>query len=94
MPYVAPFQTSRWVETDRQFILVQLQSAGLTAWGECTATQHCAYSYETTQTNWHLLEDFIVPILLTADIPDISDIDDIRLTAPLPPPVIPWPKLA
>ena len=71
MPYVSPFQTSRWVETDRECVLVRLRSSGLTAWGECTATQHCAYSYETTQTNWHILGDFIVPIVLQADLEDI-----------------------
>jgi o-succinylbenzoate synthase len=71
MPYVAPFQTSRWVETDRQFVVVQLESAGLTAWGECTATQHCAYSYETTKTNWHILEDFIIPSVLAGAPSDI-----------------------
>jgi o-succinylbenzoate synthase len=71
MPYVTPFQTSRWVETDREFVIVQLESEGLTAWGECTATQHCAYSYETTKTNWHILEDFIVPIVLANDLPDV-----------------------
>ncbi len=77
MPYVAPFQTSRWVETDRQFILIQLQSGGLTAWGECTATQHCAYSYETTQTNWHILEDFIIPAVFAADASDPHGIADV-----------------
>jgi len=67
MPYVTPFQTSRWVETEREFVLIQLEAEGLTAWGECTATQHCAYSYETTKTNWHILEDFIVPSVLASN---------------------------
>jgi O-succinylbenzoate synthase len=71
MPYVSPFQTSRWVEADHECIIVRLRSQGLTAWGECTATQHCAYSYETTKTNWLILEDFIVPIVLVADLEDI-----------------------
>jgi O-succinylbenzoate synthase len=72
MPYVSPFQTSRWVETDHECVLIRLQAEGLTAWGECTATQHCAYSYETTKTNWLILEDFIVPILLAADLEDVA----------------------
>jgi len=72
MPYVVPFQTSRWVETDRECVLIRLRSNSLTAWGECTATQHCAYSYETTKTNWHILEDFIIPILLASDLEDIA----------------------
>ena len=71
MPYVSPFQTSRWVETDHECVLIRLQAQGLTAWGECTATQHCAYSYETTKTNWLILEDFIVPIVLGVDLDDV-----------------------
>lgn len=73
MPYVTPFQTSRWVETDHECVLIRLRAQGLMAWGECTATQHCAYSYETTKTNWHILEDFIIPAVLAADLEDISD---------------------
>ncbi|MCC7359410.1 MAG: o-succinylbenzoate synthase [Anaerolineales bacterium] len=71
LPYVTPFQTSRWVELDRECVLVRLQADGLTAWGECVAGQNVGYSYETTKTNWHILEDFIVPAVLAADLPDV-----------------------
>lgn len=67
----APFQTSRWIETDRECVLVEARAAGLTGWGECVATQNCGYSYETTQTNWHILQDFLLPAVLGADLPDI-----------------------
>lgn len=72
MPLVAPFQTSRWVENDRECVLVELQAEGLTGWGECVATQSCTYSYETVKTNWLILEDFLLPALLGVDLPDIS----------------------
>jgi O-succinylbenzoate synthase len=71
MPYRSPFQTSRWTEHDRECVLVRLRAEGLTSWGECVAGQHCGYSYETTQTNWHVLEDFILPAVLSADLADI-----------------------
>jgi O-succinylbenzoate synthase len=71
MPYVAPFQTSRWTELDRECVIVCVQAEGITAWGECGANQNCAYSYETTKTNWHVLEDFIIPAVLAADLPDV-----------------------
>ena len=72
MPYVTPFQTSRWREVDRECVIVRLRAEGLTGWGECTATQHVGYSYETTKTNWHILEDFIVPDILGQDLPDVA----------------------
>jgi o-succinylbenzoate synthase len=71
LPYVTPFQTSRWTELDRECVLVRLQAGGLSAWGECVAGQNVGYSYETTKTNWHILEDFIVPAVLAADVADV-----------------------
>ena len=71
LPYVAPFQTSRWTETDHECVLVRLRAGGLTAWGECSAGPDCAYSYETTKTNWHILEDFLAPAVLAADLADV-----------------------
>ena len=71
IPYVAPFQTSRWIETDHECVLVRLRADGLTAWGECSAGPDCAYSYETTKTNWHILEDFLAPAVLAADLDDV-----------------------
>jgi O-succinylbenzoate synthase len=71
LPYVTPFQTSRWTEYDRECVLVRLRAGGLTAWGECVAGQNVGYSYETTKTNWHILEDFIVPAVLKANPEDV-----------------------
>jgi len=73
LPYVSPFQTSRWTEYDRECVLVRLRAGGLTAWGECVAGQNVGYSYETTKTNWHILEDFIVPAVLAADLEGIPE---------------------
>lgn len=71
LPYVSPFQTSRWVENDHECVLVRLQAGGLTAWGECVANAEPSYSYETIKTNWHILEDFLIPAVLGADLEDI-----------------------
>jgi O-succinylbenzoate synthase len=71
LPYLAPFQTSRWVETDHECLLVRLHAGGLTAWGECVAGPEPAYSYETTKTNWHILEDFLIPSVLGAGLEDV-----------------------
>jgi o-succinylbenzoate synthase len=71
LPYLAPFQTSRWVENDHECLLVRLHAGGLTAWGECVAGAEPGYSYETTKTNWHILEDFIIPSVLAANLDDV-----------------------
>ena len=41
MPLVAPFETSFGRTTDRECILVSVQSEGLTGWGECVADRDC-----------------------------------------------------
>ncbi|HEX6269225.1 MAG TPA: o-succinylbenzoate synthase, partial [Anaerolineales bacterium] len=73
MPLVAPFETSFGRETDRQCVLITLQADGLTGYGECVASREPGYSYETTGTAWHILKDFIAPLLLGKDISGISD---------------------
>ncbi len=73
MLYKSPFQTSRWIEYDRECVIVQAQAEGLTGWGECVAGQIPSYSYESTKTNWHILEDFLVPAVLAADLQDVAD---------------------
>ena len=73
MPLVAPFETSFGRETVRECILVTLQADGLTGYGECVASRDPGYSYETTGTAWHILKDFIAPLVLGKDIKDAED---------------------
>ncbi len=72
LPYVTPFQTSRWTELDHECIIIRARAEGLTGWGECCAPRDPAYSYETVKTNWLILEDFIIPDVLSADLPDVA----------------------
>ena len=73
MPLVAPFETSFGRETDRQCILITLRAAGLTGYGECVATRDPGYNYETTGTAWHILKEFVAPLILGKDVPDAED---------------------
>src|SRR5512147_2169704 len=73
MPLVAPFETSFGRETDRQCVLITLQSEGLTGYGECVATRDPGYNYETAGTAWHILKDFVAPLLLGQDVVDAAD---------------------
>lgn len=73
MPLVSPFETSFGRETDRQCIIVTLQAEGLTGYGECVASRDPGYSYETTGTAWHILKEFIAPLILGQDITNAED---------------------
>jgi len=73
MPLVAPFETSFGRTTDRECILITLHSEGLTGYGECVADRDPGYSSETTGTAWHILKDFLAPIILRQDIKDAAD---------------------
>jgi len=71
----SPFQTSFGTEVERECIVVSIHGDGLTGWGECVASRGFTgegspqldwslYSYETTQTAWHILRDFLIPQIL------------------------------
>ena len=52
MPLAHPFETSFGVTTGRRILLVEIESDGLTAWGECVAGEHPYYSDESIDTAW------------------------------------------
>ena len=73
MHLVAPFETSFGVETDEEHIIVRVDGDGVTGWGECPAGAEPFYSYETTQTAWHILRDFLIPAVLHQHIASIDE---------------------
>jgi len=73
MPLVAPFETSFGREVERECIVIEIQSEGLRGWGECVATRDPGYNYETVGTAWHILKDFIVPLILRQTVQDADD---------------------
>ena len=73
MPLVAPFETSFGRETDRECVILTVQSEGLTGYGECVASREPGYNYETIGTAWHILKDFIAPLVLGQDVKDALD---------------------
>jgi O-succinylbenzoate synthase len=73
MPLVAPFETSFGREVNRECIIIAIQSEGLTGWGECVADQTPGYNYETVGTAWHIIKDYIAPLVLGKDIKDAND---------------------
>jgi O-succinylbenzoate synthase len=64
LPLVRPFQTSSSRKVHLDHILVQLTADGVTGWGECASPSDPYYCPETTETCWHILRDFLTPLVL------------------------------
>jgi o-succinylbenzoate synthase len=71
MELVSPFETSLGVELFEEHIIVRVDAGGVTGWGEVVVEPSPSYSYETLQTAWHILRDFLIPALLGKDFPDL-----------------------
>jgi O-succinylbenzoate synthase len=67
IPLVRPFETSFGVTRDRRILLVEIQSEGLTGWGECTAGEHPFFSGESTDTAWQVIVNELGPMLASAE---------------------------
>lgn len=56
-----PFEISSGTTYDRRIVLLSLECEGVLGWGECVAAETPAYAYETTDTAWHVLTEWILP---------------------------------
>jgi O-succinylbenzoate synthase len=62
---IRPFTTSSSSKTYLDHILVRVATdEGVTGWGECASPSDPYYCPETTETCWHLLKDFLGPLVL------------------------------
>jgi len=68
------FEISSGGRQDRSVIVVTVHGEGETGWGECVAAEDPAYSYETTETAWHMLRDFLAPAVVGRDLRHPSDV--------------------
>lgn len=69
MELKAPFTTSFGTFQRKELILVEVVDRdGVSGWGESVAFSAPWYSEETVKTNWHMLEDFLVPLALAEPI--------------------------
>lgn len=69
MPLLFPFETSFGRVSDKESVILAVESEGATGWGECPAAATPNYSYETVTTALHVLRDFLIPRLLAQDLP-------------------------
>src|SRR4030042_4749250 len=64
IPLVHFFETSFGRTTVRRIVLVRVDSGGATGWGEVACGEAPFYNYETPETAWHILKDFLIPHVL------------------------------
>ncbi|WP_153731010.1 o-succinylbenzoate synthase [Sporosarcina obsidiansis] len=75
MRLLHPFQTSVGTEIDKDFILVEVKSEkGISGYGESVASIVPLFHEETVQTNWHMLQDYLIPALFKASIQHPDDV--------------------
>lgn len=69
MDLKAPFTTSFGSFTVKDFLLVEaIDEDGVSGWGESVAFLAPWYNEESLKTNWHMIEDFLLPLLFQAPI--------------------------
>ena len=73
LPLVTPFATSFGSIDHKECILVELHAEGLVGYGESAVERDPGYNYETTGTAWHILKDFVAPLILGQDVVDAAD---------------------
>jgi O-succinylbenzoate synthase len=64
LPLVRFFETSFGRVDERVFLLVTVEGEGATGVGECVADANPFYSAETTRTAWHIISEFLAPLVL------------------------------
>jgi len=73
----SPFETSFGTMQDRRILLVEVVADGVTGWGEVTAVETPSYNSETTDTAWHVISNFIGPVLPGRDLASASEFPDL-----------------
>jgi O-succinylbenzoate synthase len=74
LPLVSPFETSFGKTSLRRIVLVQAEVDGVTGWGESTAGEGPFYSYETVETAWLILRDYVWPLLKGREFASASEV--------------------
>lgn len=73
MELISPFITSTGISKEEEHIIIKVDGEGLTGWGECVAQANPFYTYETVQTAWHILEDFLIPAIIGKQLFDVDE---------------------
>lgn len=73
-----PFTTSFGSFKDKEFLLLEAKDEkGTIGWGECVAFDTPWYTEETVKTCWHMLEDFLIPLILHKEITHPDEVSEL-----------------
>ena len=73
-----PFTTSFGTFQTKEFILLEAtDESGTVGYGESVAFDTPWYNEETFKTNWHMLEDFLIPMLLGKELAHPDEVSEL-----------------
>ncbi len=75
MPLVHFFETSFSRTYTRDIVVVEVQSDGLSGWGEITAGENPFYNEEWTVSAWAIARDYVAPRILRRELASALDVD-------------------
>src|SRR5262245_32280602 len=74
MPLVHFFETSFSRTYKRDIVLVEVECAGATGWGEVTAGENPFYNEEWTESAWLVLRDYAAPRVIGRELRGPEDV--------------------
>src|SRR5580658_4980721 len=74
---LSPFETSFGKTELRRILLVEADVDGVQGWGESTAGEGPFYSYETVETAWLILRDYLWPLVKGREFASAAEIWDL-----------------
>ena len=78
MKMKTPFSTSFGTVQNKKFYIVKaIDESGITGWGEGVAFESPWYTEETVETSLHMLERFLIPLVLKRSIEHPSEVDEL-----------------
>ena len=77
MDLLNSFTTSVGTEHDKNIILVEvIANNGLSGWAESVSIMEPIYNEETVATNWHIMSDFLIPLLIKEPIQHPDEVSE------------------
>lgn len=66
MALKTPFTTSFATQTEKHFTIAEVHAEGQIGYGDCSAISLPFYNEETNVTAWHIMRDFLIPMVKQA----------------------------
>ncbi|MGH9662202.1 MAG: o-succinylbenzoate synthase, partial [Bryobacteraceae bacterium] len=74
MPLVHYFETSFGRTTERDMVLVEAVSEGVSGWGEVTAGENPFYNEEWTTSAWSIVRDYAAPRVMGRELGSAGEV--------------------